>query len=89
MISNVKTQWARIISIWALTLIAAAIAAFTLEPSQAFAWFGAILAGSMALVSILHLVRAAVAGFVKELIYVAGGSYLILAVASIYLFAAR
>lgn len=89
MIRTVKTQWVRIISIWVMTLVAAAVAAFTLQPSQAFAWFGAILAGSMALVSILHLVKAAVAGFVKELIYVAGGSYLILAIASIYLFWAR
>lgn len=71
-----------------LSLVCAAVAAFTLEPSQAFAWFGAILAGSMALVSILHLVKAAVQGFVKELIYVAGGSYLILAIASVYLFLA-
>lgn len=84
-----KTQWARIIAIWAIALISAAVAAFTLEPAAAFAWFGAILAGSMALVSIFHLVKAAIDGFVKELIYVAGGSYLILAVASIYLFIAR
>lgn len=72
-----------------LSLVCAAVAAFTLEPGQAFAWFGAILAGSMALVSILHLVKAAVQGFVKELIYVAGGSYLILAIVSVYLFLAR
>lgn len=89
MIRNVKTQWARIVSIWALSLTSATIAALTLEPSKAFAWFGAILAGSMALVSIFHLVKAAVAGFVKELVYAAGGSYLILALASIYLFIAR
>ncbi|MFM6980479.1 MAG: hypothetical protein ACKOWE_03655 [Micrococcales bacterium] len=89
MIRTAKTQWLRILSIWALSLVCAAIAAFTLEPAQAFAWFGAILAGSMALVSMFHLVKAAVDGFVKELIYVAGGSYLILAIASIYLFIAR
>lgn len=84
-----KTQWLRIGSIWALSLVSAAVAALTLEPAKAFAWYGAILAGSMALVSIFHLVKAAVDGFVKELIYVAGGSYLILTVASIYLFFAR
>jgi hypothetical protein len=31
-------------------------------------------------------VRAAKEGFVRELIYVGGGSYLILALASVYLF---
>ena len=37
-------------------------------------------------VSLIHLVKASASGIVKELVYVAGGSYLILAVASTYLF---
>jgi hypothetical protein len=37
-------------------------------------------------VSLIHLIKARPAGFVQELIYVGGGSYLILALASVYLF---
>jgi hypothetical protein len=51
-----------------------------------FAWFGAILAGSVATVSLVHLIKASPTGFVRELVYVGGGSYLILALTSIYLF---
>ncbi|MEY3846843.1 MAG: hypothetical protein RJA66_1110 [Actinomycetota bacterium] len=57
-----------------------------LESEQAFVWFGAILAGSIASVSIAHLIKAAPAGFVRELIYAGGGSYLILALASLFVF---
>jgi hypothetical protein len=46
--------------------------------------FGAILAGSIALVSMIHLFLAGYEGFVKKLVYVAGGSYLMLAIASLY-----
>lgn len=66
--------------------ILAFVAIQNLESEQAFVWFGAILAGSIASVSIAHLVRAAPQGFVRELIYAGGGSYLILAVASIFVF---
>jgi hypothetical protein len=41
---------------------------------------------SIASVSIAHLVKAAPAGFVRELIYAGGGSYLILALASLFVF---
>ena len=66
--------------------ILALVAIQNLESEQAFVWFGAILAGSIASVSLAHLVRAAPQGFVRELIYAGGGSYLILAVASIFVF---
>jgi hypothetical protein len=47
------------------------------------------LAGSIATVSLIHLVKASATGIVQELIYVAGGSYLILTLASAYLFLVR
>ncbi len=48
--------------------------------------FGSILAGAVALVSMIQLFRAQPQGFVRRLVYVGGGSYLILAVATAYLF---
>lgn len=89
MIGNVKTPWTRISLIWLATGLSALWAVFYLDQESAFAWFGAELAGSMALVSIFHLIKASPQGFVRELIYVAGGSYLILALTSIYLLLAR
>jgi uncharacterized membrane protein len=83
----VKNRWVLIIALWALVAICA-LAAMVTAPDRAHAamWFGAILAGSVACVSLVHLFRAAKEGFVRELIYVGGGSYLILAIASVYLF---
>lgn len=81
-----KTPWLRIAAIWALSAISAVVAVSVFHRDQAFAWFGAVLAGSLALVSLVHLVRASKTGFVKELIYVGGGTYLILALISVYLF---
>jgi hypothetical protein len=83
----VKNRWALIVTVWALVVVCAAFATLT-SPDRAHAamWFGAILAASVASVSLVHLVRAAKEGFVRELIYVGGGSYLILALASFYLF---
>ena len=82
-----KNRWALIVSLWALVAICAIVAMVTApDRAHAAAWFGAILAGSVAGVSLVHLFRAAKEGFVRELIYVGGGSYLILAIASVYLF---
>ena len=72
--------------IWLLVIILATAVIVNEDTESALAWFGAILAGSVATVSVVHLVRARPQGFVRELIYVGGGSYLILAVLSVYLF---
>ena len=79
-------SWIRVIAIWAVVTVAALAAMQNFESEQAFVWFGAILAGSIASVSIAHLIKAAPAGFVRELIYAGGGSYLILALASLFVF---
>lgn len=79
-------SWIRIIAIWVVVTVAALAAIQYFESEQAFVWFGAILAGSIASVSIAHLIKAAPAGFVRELIYAGGGSYLILALASLFVF---
>ena len=76
----------RVLVIWVTVTVFALAAMFNLPSEQAFVWFGAILAGSIASVSIAHLIKAAPAGFVRELVYAGGGSYLILAIASLYVF---
>jgi hypothetical protein len=82
----VKNHWVEIIAIWALVALTAGV----LLVSYPAAWkspeaaFGTILAGAVALVSLIQLFRAQPQGFVKRLVYVSGGSYLILAIASLF-----
>jgi hypothetical protein len=80
----VKSGWIEIISIWVLVAIATFIVALTCTGEVALTAFGAILAASIALVSMIHLFLTGYVGFVKKLVYVAGGSYLMLAIASVY-----
>lgn len=75
-----------IVSIWAVVAVLAIALAATQGNELALTGFGAILATSVAAVSLIHLFRAAPKNFVTELVYVGGGSYLILAAASIYIF---
>lgn len=79
-----KSGWIEIISIWVLVAISTLIVTLNTSGDAALASFGAILAGSIALVSMIHLFLTGYEGFVKKLVYVAGGSYLMLAVASLY-----
>ena len=79
-----KSGWIEIISIWLLVAIATLVVSFTYQGEQALAAFGAILAASIALVSMIHLFLSGYVGFVKKLVFVAGGSYLMLAIASVY-----
>ncbi len=83
-----KAKWAQILIIWALVAV---LTIWTLLQSRyddhlAEATFGAILAGSIATVSLLQLFKNNADGFVRKLVYVGGGSYLILAAATAYLF---
>ena len=84
-----KSGWIEIVSIWVLVAVATLIVTFTAEGETALASFGAILAGSIALVSMIHLFLTGYVGFVKKLVYVAGGSYLMLAIASVYVLVAQ
>lgn len=79
-------RWGTIATIWVIVAVLATVAATSLSFDHAIVWFGAILAGSTATVSLVHLFRSKPHGIVREIVYVAGGSYLILAIASIYLF---
>ena len=82
-----KNHWAEIISIWvAVAIVTSVLVLTTADNEHVEVTFGAILAGSVALVSMIQLFRAQAEGFVRRLVYVGGGSYLILAVATAYLF---
>ena len=79
-----KSGWIEIISIWLLVAVATLIVSMTYTGEVALAAFGAILAASIAMVSMIHLFLTGYVGFVKKLVYVAGGSYLMLAIASVF-----
>jgi hypothetical protein len=81
-------HWGQIISIWAIVAALAIWAILNHGEDTATSWFGTILAGSVALVSLYHLFRARPEGIVRKLVYVGGGSYLILAVATAYVLVA-
>jgi hypothetical protein len=85
----VKRAWSQIIAIWVAVAATTAVVTAMAPADSALAWYGAILAGSIATVSMIHLIKANPTGIVTELIYVAGGSYVILTVASGYLFLFR
>ena len=86
-----NSKWTEIVSIWLLVAIVtvALIWRFPTQGHLIEVSFGAILAGSTALVSVIHLFKADVEGFVRKLIYVGGGSTLILAIATAYIFLSR
>ncbi|MCX6486014.1 MAG: hypothetical protein NTX78_05195 [Rhodoluna sp.] len=79
-----KQGWSEIIAIWVVVAFATVGITF-LDRQVALVWAGAILAGSLAVVSLIHLFKEDVDGFVRKLIYVAGGSFLMLSTASLYL----
>ena len=84
-----KAKWTQIVIIWVLVAIVTAGLVFWSPPidsHQVEASFGAILAGSIAAVSLLQLFKNNADGFVRKLVYVGGGSYLILAAATAYIF---
>jgi hypothetical protein len=84
----VKNQWVEIVSIWVVVAFLTIILVVQVLPvgQEVEATFGAILAGSIATVSLIQLFRAEPKGFVRRLVYVGGGSYLILAIATAYVF---
>lgn len=79
-----KQGWREIIPIW-VGVALATVAVIFLDRRNSLVWTGAILAGSLALVSLIHLFKEDVDGFVTKLVYVAGGSFLMLSAASLYL----
>lgn len=83
---TMRSGWIEIVSIWVLVAVATVLVTLNSDDEIARAGYGAILAVAVALVSMIHLFLSDYVGFVKKLVYVSGGSFLMLAIASIYLF---
>jgi hypothetical protein len=81
----VKQNWLEIIVIWALVAVSTIFLLTQFNREEILGPFAAVLAGSLALVSLIQLFRAEPKGFVRRLVYVGGGSYLILTVATAFL----
>ncbi|MEN9749715.1 MAG: hypothetical protein RL149_793 [Actinomycetota bacterium] len=80
-----KQNWLEIILIWIAVAIATVALTLSVAKEHILGPFAAVLAGSLALVSLIQLFRAEPKGFVRRLVYVSGGSYLILTLATAYL----
>lgn len=79
-----KQNWLEIILIWMMVAVMTVALVVSLPRSVILGPFAAVLAGSLALVSLIQLFRAEPKGFVRRLVYVGGGSYLILTIATAY-----
>lgn len=80
-----KQNWLEIILIWLTVAVMTVVLVATVSKANILGPFAAVLAGSLALVSLIQLFRAEPKGFVRRLVYVGGGSYLILTIATAYL----
>ena len=79
-----KQNWLEIILIWLAVTIFTVVLVSQVSRAEILAPFAAILAGSLAFVSMIQLFRAEPKGFVRRLVYVGGGSYLILTLATAF-----
>ena len=79
-----KQSWLEIILIWLAVAIFTVVLVSQVSRAEILAPFAAILAGSLAFVSMIQLFRAEPRGFVRRLVYVGGGSYLILTLATAF-----
>ena len=79
-----KQNWLEIILIWLTVAVLTVLLVTQVPKSEILAPFAVILAGSLAFVSLIQLFRAEPKGFVRRLVYVGGGSYLILTLATAF-----
>jgi hypothetical protein len=79
-----KQNWLEIVSIWVMVFVVTLALVLRFSKHELLGPFAVVLAGALALVSLLQLFRSEPAGFVRRLAYVGGGSYLILVAATGY-----
>ena len=79
-----KQNWLEIVLIWLTVAVLTVVLVSQVSKADILAPFAAILAGSLAFVSLIQLFRAEPRGFVRRLVYVGGGSYLILTLATAF-----
>ena len=80
-----RKEWLSIASVWLLVAVGVLYVIMNLEQGDAIRSFGVLAAGSLALVSLVHLFSSHSEGIVQRLIFAAGGAYAILAVAGLYI----
>lgn len=79
-----KQNWLEIILIWLAVATSTVVLVSQVSRADILGPFAAVLAGSLAFVSMIQLFRAEPKGFVRRLVYVGGGSYLILSLATAF-----
>jgi hypothetical protein len=77
-------HWTPIVSIWLLVLGLAIFSSFAIEAEDRFPIFGMLASGSLALVSLQHLVVARPNETVRQMVYVATGSLGIIVIATAF-----
>ncbi|MDR9363086.1 MAG: hypothetical protein RI590_03065 [Microbacteriaceae bacterium] len=77
-------HWAPIVSIWLLVAGVAIFASLAIDAQDRFPIFGMLAAGSLALVSLQHLVVARPNETVRQMVYVATGSLGIIVIATAF-----
>lgn len=77
---KVSKQWFQIISIWSVVLALGIGSFLILEGDARYTAFATLAAGSIALVSIEHLISAKAKDTVRQQVYVSAGSFAILSV---------
>ncbi len=80
-----RKDWIAISFVWLLVGLGATAAIVFLSQKDAIRSFGVLAAGSIALVSLVHLFSSHTNGIVWRLIYAAGGSWAILGLAGLYI----
>lgn len=76
-------QWLQISAIWLGVAVLAGYAVFQFDDATAFGTFSALAGGSIALVSLEHLISARAKDTVRQQIYAASGSVAILGAATL------
>jgi hypothetical protein len=79
-----RKDWLAIVSVWVLVAFGAVLAIIFLNQQDAIRSFGVLAAGSIALVSLVHLFSSHSSGIIWRLIYAAGGAWAILGLAGLF-----
>jgi len=80
-----RKDWIAIVLVWVMVALGAVLAMLYLNQEDAIRSFGVLAAGSIALVSLVHLFSSHSQGIVWRLVYAAGGSWAILGLAGLYI----
>lgn len=75
-----QRQWIQIIAVWVLGFVLAALATLNLSGDKLYLAFSAIAAGSIALVSLEHLISSKSKNTVRQQVYVSAGILVILGI---------